>query len=87
MFSVGPQHAQASSLKVPILLQVAGDDHLVNARSSVDFFEKLDLENKILHFYDGRYHEIYNEGEDLRRHVLKDLEDWLEERLGMTNGE
>ena len=78
---------QASSLKVPTLLQVAGDDHLVNSRSSVQFFEKLDLEDKTLHVYDGRYHEIYNEGEDLRRQVLKDLEDWLEERLGMTNDE
>lgn len=76
--------AQASSLKVPILLQVAGDDHLVNARSSVQFFEKLDIEDKTLQVYDGRYHEIYNEGEDLRRQVLKDLEDWLEKRLGMT---
>ena len=75
-------HAQASSLKVPTLLQVAGDDHLVDARSSVQFFEKLDLEDKTLHVYDGRYHEIFNEGEDLRRQVLKDLEDWLEEHLG-----
>ena len=74
-------HAQASSLKVPILLQVAGDDHLVNARSSVQFFEKLDIEDKTLQVYDGRYHEIYNEGEDLRRQVLMDLEDWLETHL------
>jgi len=75
-------HAQVSSLKVATLLQVAGDDHLVDARSSVQFFEKLDLEDKTLHVYDGRYHEIFNEGEDLRRQVLKDLEDWLEEHLG-----
>ena len=78
-------HAQALSLKDPTLLQVAGDDHLVNARSSVQFFEKLDLEDKTLYVYDGGYHEIYNEEDDLRRHVLRDLEDWLEKRLGMTN--
>jgi alpha-beta hydrolase superfamily lysophospholipase len=78
-------HAQASNLKDPILLQVAGDDHLVNARSSVQFFEKLDLEDKTLFVYEGGYHEIYNEDDDLRRQVLKDLEDWLEKRLGMTN--
>ena len=75
-------HAQASSLKVPTLLQVAGDDHLVNSRSSLQFFENLDLEDKTLHVYDGRYHEIYNEVEDLRRQVLEDLEDWLETHLG-----
>ncbi len=73
--------AQASSLKVPILLQVAGDDYLVNARSSVQFFGKLDIEDKTLQVYDGRYHEIYNEGENLRRQVLIDLEDWLETHL------
>ena len=78
---------QASSLKVPTLLKVAGDDHLVNSRSSVKFFEKLDLEDKTLDVYDGGYHEIYNEEDDLRSRVLKDLEDWLEKRLGMTNRE
>jgi alpha-beta hydrolase superfamily lysophospholipase len=74
-------HAQASSLKVPTLLQVAGDDHLVNSRSSIQFFEKLVIEDKTLHVYDGLYHEIYNEGKDQRRQVLKDLEDWLEKHL------
>jgi alpha-beta hydrolase superfamily lysophospholipase len=74
-------HAQASRVKDPILLQVAGDDHLVDSRSAIQFFEKLDLEDKTLHVYDGRYHEIYNEAEDLRRQVFEDLEDWLEKQL------
>ena len=74
-------YIQASALKVPTLLQVAGDDQLVNARSSVQFFEQLDIEDKTLHVYEGRYHEIYNEGEDLRRQVIEDLEDWLETHL------
>jgi len=75
-------YLQASALKVPTLLQVAGDDQLVNARSSVQFFKQLDIEDKTLHVYEGRYHEIYNEGEDLRRQVIEDLEDWLEVHLG-----
>jgi len=75
-------YIQASALKVPTLLQVAGDDQLVNARSSVQFFKQLDIEDKTLHVYEGRYHEIYNEGEDLRRQVIEDLEDWLEVHLG-----
>ena len=75
-------HAQASSLKDPTLLQVAGDDYLVNARSSVQFFEKLDLEDKTLHVYDRGYHEIYNERQDQRMPVINDLEDWLEKRIG-----
>lgn len=68
----------ASKIKVPILMQVAGDDHLVSAQSSKTFFEKLDLEDKTLHFYDDLYHEIYNEREDQRAKVLTDLETWLE---------
>lgn len=74
-------NGQATRVKVPTLLQVAGDDHLVNARSTVQFFEKMDLADKTLHVYDELYHEIYNESEDLRRQVLKDLEDWLEKQL------
>ncbi len=48
------------------------------ARSSLQFFKALDLDDKTLHVYDGLYHEIYNEGKDQRRQVLMDLEDWLE---------
>jgi len=74
-------NAKVSGLKVPMLLQVAGNDKLVNARSSTQFFENLDLEDKTLHVYEGRYHEIYNEVEDLRKDVFEDLENWLEKRL------
>jgi len=80
---------QASSLKVPILMQVAGDDHLVNARTAAQFFEKLEAPDKTLHVYEGLYHEIYNELEVQRETVLNDLVVWLEERVcgmsGMSN--
>jgi alpha-beta hydrolase superfamily lysophospholipase len=72
---------QASALNIPILMQVAGDDHLVSARSSRQFFEKLNLQDKTLRVYDGYYHEIYNELEDRRQQALQDLEKWLEEHL------
>ena len=72
---------QFSSLKVPILMQVAGDDHLVNARTAGQFFEKLEIPDKTLHVYEGLYHEIYNELEAQREKVLKDLEGWLEARI------
>ncbi len=74
-------HQQASTISLPILLQVAGDDHLVNARSSGQFFEKPGLEDKTLYVYDGLYHEIYNELEDQRKKVLQDLKDWLDNHL------
>jgi len=72
---------QASSLRVPIIMQVAGDDHLVNARASELFFENLAVPDKTLHVYEGLYHEIYNELEGQREKVLGDLEDWLRERV------
>ena len=72
---------QFSSLKVPILIQAAGDDHLVNARTAEQFFEKLETPDKTLHIYEGLYHEIYNELEAQREQVLVDLADWLEERV------
>ena len=62
-------------------MQIAGDDHLVNARAAVQFFEKLEVPDKTLHVYEGLYHEIYNETAAQREQVPKDLEDWLEERL------
>lgn len=69
---------QASAISVPILLQVAGDDHLVNAQTTKLFFEKLTVTDKTLYVYEGLYHEIYNELENEREKVLRDLEKWLE---------
>jgi len=71
----------AWKIEVPVLMQVAGDDRLVDANSSKIFFQKLTVSDKTLHFYDGLYHEIYNEAENQRRMVLTDLEQWLERHI------
>lgn len=75
---------QASALNVPVLMQVAGEDYLVNADSSKHFFEKLTLQDKTLHVYDDMYHEIYNAPEDQTGRVLDDLETWLDKECRMT---
>jgi alpha-beta hydrolase superfamily lysophospholipase len=72
---------QASKMEIPILMQIAGDDYLVDARASKAFYERLTLEDKTLRFYDGLYHEVYNEKEEQREKVLTDLEDWLERHI------
>jgi alpha-beta hydrolase superfamily lysophospholipase len=72
---------RAARMKIPTLLQVAADDHLVSAQSSQRFFEKLTVDDKTLHVYEGLYHEIYNEVQDQREKVLADLQKWLEDRL------
>jgi alpha-beta hydrolase superfamily lysophospholipase len=65
---------------------VAGDDKLVNTRSSTQFFESLDLEDKTLHIYENGYHEIYNEVENLQTEVFKDLENWVEKQIESSSG-
>ena len=74
-------HQNAIAIRVPILMQVAGDDYLVNADSSIRFFEKLDIKDKTLRLYNGMYHEIYNETGDEKQRALGDLHDWLERHI------
>ena len=76
---------QASALNVPVLMQVAGEDYLVNADSSKHFFEKLTLQDKTLHVYDDMYHEMYNSPEDQKERALDDLETWLDKECRMSN--
>jgi len=72
---------QASKFTVPVLMQVAGEDYLVNAEASKRFFKSLTLKDRTLCVYDGLYHEIYNAPEDDKAKVLDDLEAWLEKRI------
>ena len=72
---------QASRIRIPVLMQVAGDDHLVSAQSSQQFFEKLTVTDKTFYMYDGLYHEVYNELDEQRQKVLSDLEAWLENHI------
>lgn len=71
----------ASRLAVPILLQLAGDDYLTDVEMSKAFFDRLNVTDRTLQVYEGMYHEIYNETEELRSRPLDDLYDWLERHL------
>lgn len=68
-------HANASTLAIPALLQVAGDDHLVDADGARRFFAQLPPGRAELKIYDGYYHEIFNETGAER--PLADLRTWL----------
>jgi alpha-beta hydrolase superfamily lysophospholipase len=72
---------EASKMEIPILMQIAGDDYLVDAHASKIFYERLTLEDRTLYFYDGLYHEVYNEKDERREKVLTDLENWLERHI------
>ncbi|MGM0453540.1 MAG: alpha/beta hydrolase [Thermodesulfobacteriota bacterium] len=67
----------ADGIRIPVLLQVAGDDRIVDADTTRRFFGTLTVTDKTLCFYDGLYHEIYNETDTQRQQVLTDLENWL----------
>ena len=70
-------HADADHFAMPVLLQVAGDDLLVDPAGSERFFARLPDENKTMHWYDDAYHEIFNEAAPLRQRVQQDLMAWM----------
>lgn len=72
---------RAADLQVPVLMQLAGEDHLVNAGSSKHFFNSLKVEDRTLLVYDDLYHEIYNAPEQDRVKVLDDLVAWLDRSM------
>jgi alpha-beta hydrolase superfamily lysophospholipase len=72
---------EATRLTVPTLLLAAVDDALVDSRGSRELAAALAPEVGTAHFYDGLYHEIFNEREPDRERVLADLTAWLEQRL------
>jgi alpha-beta hydrolase superfamily lysophospholipase len=71
----------AARFTVPTLLLVAGADALVDARGAREFSLALPDGVGTLHWYDGLYHELFNEREPDRSGVLGDLAAWLEEQL------
>ncbi len=71
----------AARLNVPTLLLAAGDDGLVDARGSRELARALPAEIAEVHFYDGLYHELFNEREPDRTRVLDDLAAWIERVL------
>ena len=82
IFDAGPQViAAASEWTVQTLLQIAGNDQLVDPAGARAFAEAAPREVVELHDYAGLYHEIYNEAEPARSTVVNDLMAWLNTRL------
>ena len=85
LYSMFPAMKQAyhdaASFDKPTLLLVAGDDHIVNPKGSLDFYGRLPNHIGTLRWYDTAYHEIFNETSELRTRVLNDLCEWIELQL------
>ncbi|TFG30971.1 alpha/beta hydrolase, partial [Candidatus Thorarchaeota archaeon] len=69
----------AVSIKLPVLLQQAAEDKLVNPKKSKEFFDTLSSVDKTWKLYEGLYHQLHDEPESAQ--VLSDMADWFEKRL------
>ncbi|MEE4112485.1 MAG: alpha/beta hydrolase [Desulfobacteraceae bacterium] len=69
------------AIGAPILMQIAGDDHLVSAPAALAYFDALTVADKTLFHYETLYHEIYNERLPERDKVLADLSQWVADRF------
>jgi alpha-beta hydrolase superfamily lysophospholipase len=69
----------AVSIRLPVLLQQAGADRLVDPVRSKEFFDALSSEDKTWKLYEGLYHQLHDEPE--KEQVLGDMAEWLEKRL------
>ncbi|MES2049645.1 MAG: lysophospholipase [Pseudomonadota bacterium] len=71
-------HDHAPQLTIPVLLQVAEDDHLVDPVGSKRFAARLTPDISSAIYYEDFYHEIFNELDATR--VFDDLRTWLEQQ-------
>jgi len=72
--------AAAESLTKPVLMQLAGEDRLVNSEAAREFFEHLPGKKNQLEIYPESYHEIYNDLD--RDKATADLKKFINPYLG-----
>lgn len=68
---------KAALIEVPTLLLVAGEDRLVNPQGSRELFAELPENLATMIWYDGLFHEVFNELPVDRERVFADLRQWL----------
>jgi alpha-beta hydrolase superfamily lysophospholipase len=67
--------AKIPGLSLPILIMHGSADRLSDPSSSKMLFERASSKDKTLKFYEGFYHEIFNDPD--RQQVFADMEAWL----------
>jgi acylglycerol lipase len=77
--AMGRVQAEANKITLPILILQGTDDHLVDPSGAQMLYEKVSSVDKKVIFYEGFYHEVFNEPEHER--VLNDVEKWLESHI------
>jgi len=66
---------QMSWISLPILIMHGSADRLADPAGSQMLYERVSSKDKTLKFYEGFYHEIFNEPEHVQ--VFADMEAWL----------
>ncbi len=69
---------QMPQIKLPLLIMHATADRLSNPEGSRMLYDLASSRDKTLKYYEGLYHEIFNEPG--RKQVLADVESWLKAR-------
>lgn len=70
---------ETTNIKNPMLILHGTGDRLSNPIVSKMLYERIDSPDKTLKYYDGLYHEIFNEPE--QDQVFEDISDWLNTHL------
>ena len=68
-----------AEIRLPVLIMSGTMDYLSDPQSSRDLFDAVSSPDKTLNFYEGYYHEIFNEPG--RESVFVDMEYWLSVHL------
>ena len=73
---------QATKISLPIMIVQGNNDKFVDPRGSQLLYDLATSEDKTIKFYDGFYHEVFNEPDN--RLVLQDVKNWLDAHIGAT---
>lgn len=73
-------HNSANLIDKPVLMQVSGEDRIVSAEASREFFEKLSNKKNQLLMYHDSLHEVFNDRE--RDQATTDLKKFINHFLG-----
>lgn len=77
-FLVARQRAfeEVHQIKLPLAIFQAGDDRVVSAPKSKEFYDLLTTKERLYKLYPGLFHEILNEHQ--RAEVMRDMLQWIE---------
>jgi alpha-beta hydrolase superfamily lysophospholipase len=77
--AIAQAQARAAEIKMPALVMQSSEDKLVDPDGAREFFEKLGSSDKTLKYWEGFYHEMFNEVEKQKPYEF--LLNWLDRHL------